>query len=386
MKKIKFALKMKDGVEARTLEELQEAFDLGLAMGYLADGRLERWLEDRLYEEEAGQIAGLDKEAPDLGKRLCTILQVPYTEEMEMDAVIAKLLEDDRALQELAVGFSASVSGRGPGSVQQIDGEGARQVLDDIDRALTDASARARFQEHVFQWMRENLEGVCRNPSKYLMDELCRRLALMVRDRLSKLQSDHRVRHEKVASPSPTKAIDLRDRWPMVRRIINNRKKSGSYAALFGVASDTYAKQELVNGAAPLYIQAMCSAGTSPRVPLGDLKALKTRMVAAGETAAIRDVRRWLVDTMVSEFAIDIRESGKLDILIAQDIYEAVMRMLDRAIKSSIGVSNGCAEIAHPTPSTDGYRPPSFDDRLNAIARMCSGGGRILMEAAHGRL
>lgn len=187
MKKIKFALKMKDGVEVRSLEELREAFDLGLVMGYLADGRLERWLEDRFYEEEAGQVVGLDKEAPDLVKRLCTILQVPYTEEMEMDAVIAKLLEDDRALQELAVGFSASVSSRGSGSVQQIDGEGARLVLDDIESVLTDASAQARFQEHVFQWMRENLEGVNRNPSKYLMDELCRRLALMVRDSLSEL-------------------------------------------------------------------------------------------------------------------------------------------------------------------------------------------------------
>lgn len=187
MKKIKFALKMKDGVEVRSLEELREAFDLGLVMGYLADGRLERWLEDRFYEEEAGQVAGLDKEAPDLGKRLCTILQVPYTEEMEMDAVIAKLLEDDRALQELAVGFSASVSSRGSGSVQQIDGEGARLVLDDIESVLTDASTGARFQEHVFQWMRENLEGVNRNPSKYLMDELYRKLAVMARDSLSKL-------------------------------------------------------------------------------------------------------------------------------------------------------------------------------------------------------
>ena len=39
--KIKFALKMKDGVEVRSFQELQENFDLNQVTAYFLDGRLE---------------------------------------------------------------------------------------------------------------------------------------------------------------------------------------------------------------------------------------------------------------------------------------------------------------------------------------------------------
>ena len=51
-KKIKFALEMKDGAKVRTLEELQEHFDLKTIIGYFLDGKLQKWLEDRYYDGE----------------------------------------------------------------------------------------------------------------------------------------------------------------------------------------------------------------------------------------------------------------------------------------------------------------------------------------------
>ena len=56
-RKIKFALELKDGQEARSMEELREYFDLRKIIGYLHDGRLVEWLEDRFYQDEAGKTA-----------------------------------------------------------------------------------------------------------------------------------------------------------------------------------------------------------------------------------------------------------------------------------------------------------------------------------------
>ena len=70
-KKIKFALKMKDGAEARSLQELQENFDLNLATAYFLDGRLESWLEDRYYDEQLEQVRELEKEDPPASSPVC---------------------------------------------------------------------------------------------------------------------------------------------------------------------------------------------------------------------------------------------------------------------------------------------------------------------------
>lgn len=77
-KKIKFALKMKDGVEVRSLQELQDNFDLNQATSYFLEGRLETWLSDRYYDEAAEQIKSLQKEDPELQQKLCQILGVKY--------------------------------------------------------------------------------------------------------------------------------------------------------------------------------------------------------------------------------------------------------------------------------------------------------------------
>ena len=77
-KKIRFALRMNDNIEVRTLPELQEHFDIDSVMGYYLDGKLETWLEDRYYETEIEQIQALDREDPDLSRRLCEIFDVEY--------------------------------------------------------------------------------------------------------------------------------------------------------------------------------------------------------------------------------------------------------------------------------------------------------------------
>ena len=77
-KKIKFALKMKDGVEVRSLQELQENFDLNQVTAYFLDGKLETWLEDRYYDEELEKLRELDKADSQLQKELCHIFGVEY--------------------------------------------------------------------------------------------------------------------------------------------------------------------------------------------------------------------------------------------------------------------------------------------------------------------
>lgn len=61
-KKIKFALRMPDkaGIgdkEVRTLQELQENFDLERILNFFLDGKLQEWLSDRYYSEQAAEIS-----------------------------------------------------------------------------------------------------------------------------------------------------------------------------------------------------------------------------------------------------------------------------------------------------------------------------------------
>lgn len=84
VKKIKFALEMKDGVKIRSLEELQEHFDLKTIIGYFLDGKLQKWLEDRYYDEKVEALQQLDPEQPEI-RVICKILEVPYAETVELD-------------------------------------------------------------------------------------------------------------------------------------------------------------------------------------------------------------------------------------------------------------------------------------------------------------
>jgi len=94
-KKIRFPLKMKNGAEVRTLDELKENFDLESVLGYFTDGRLITWLADRYYDEKAEAVSALSADMPDLNAKLCNIFEVEYQAENDETAVelIAKLRE-----------------------------------------------------------------------------------------------------------------------------------------------------------------------------------------------------------------------------------------------------------------------------------------------------
>lgn len=78
-KKIRFPLKLSEGAEVRTLEELREHFDLEAVLEYYKNGKLLTWLEDRYLEGEAEAVQALDEASPDFQRRLCEVFQVEYT-------------------------------------------------------------------------------------------------------------------------------------------------------------------------------------------------------------------------------------------------------------------------------------------------------------------
>lgn len=80
-RKIKFPLKMKNGAEVRTLDQLKENFDLESVLGYFVDGRLLTWLADRYYDEKASAVSSLSVDMPDLNSKLCEILEINYQPE-----------------------------------------------------------------------------------------------------------------------------------------------------------------------------------------------------------------------------------------------------------------------------------------------------------------
>jgi len=82
-RKIRFPLKMKNGAEVRTLDELKENFDLESVLGYFTDGKLQTWLADRYYDEKAEAVAALSADMPELNAKLCEILEVEYQAEAD---------------------------------------------------------------------------------------------------------------------------------------------------------------------------------------------------------------------------------------------------------------------------------------------------------------
>ncbi len=80
MAAIRFPLKMADGAQVKTIEELRGHFDLADVVRYYNDGRLYKWLKAWYYDAEAEQVRRLDSCSKDLKKSLCEILGVTYQE------------------------------------------------------------------------------------------------------------------------------------------------------------------------------------------------------------------------------------------------------------------------------------------------------------------
>ena len=96
-KKIKFPLEMRDGVQARNIDELREFFDIEKVLEYLIDGKLLTWLQDRYYMKEAENISKLDTYSSDVKERLCEILGV----EMKVEAENVDVEEIERRKERL---------------------------------------------------------------------------------------------------------------------------------------------------------------------------------------------------------------------------------------------------------------------------------------------
>ena len=110
-RKVKFALEMADGVKVRgNLEELREHFDMESALRYFLSGKLTEWLDDRYYEEEADALDQIDRDAPDLNRRICEALGVEFTGEEEADVESIARLNEKRAIGTDFSRISFSVS------------------------------------------------------------------------------------------------------------------------------------------------------------------------------------------------------------------------------------------------------------------------------------
>lgn len=96
-KKIRFPLDMGNGIEVRTLEELQENFSVEKVLGYYADGKLLIWLKDRYLDDIADAISGLDKDDSDFAMKICNAFGVEYNEEFDIE----ELEERNRKLKIL---------------------------------------------------------------------------------------------------------------------------------------------------------------------------------------------------------------------------------------------------------------------------------------------
>ncbi len=80
-RKIRFPLKMKNGAEVRTLEELRNNFDLESVLGYFMDGKLATWLADRYYDIESQKVSELNANSSDLKAQLCAVFGIEFAEE-----------------------------------------------------------------------------------------------------------------------------------------------------------------------------------------------------------------------------------------------------------------------------------------------------------------
>lgn len=109
---VRFPLRMSNGAEVRTLEELQGNFDLESVLGYFADGRLQIWLANRYHDAAAAAVGALSPDMPDLNERLCKILGVSYQGNSAVDLeeiqqrnerkrMIAGMTADKRVLEHM---------------------------------------------------------------------------------------------------------------------------------------------------------------------------------------------------------------------------------------------------------------------------------------------
>lgn len=95
-KKIRFSLEMEQGIEVRSLDELQGNFSLARILVYLLNGKLLTWLRDRYEDEIADKLESLDVTDESYYKNICSIFDVEYDAQSAMD--LEKAEERNRKL------------------------------------------------------------------------------------------------------------------------------------------------------------------------------------------------------------------------------------------------------------------------------------------------
>lgn len=94
-KVIKFALELKNGEQARTIDDLRVHFDIEKIVAYFLNGRLLTWLRHRHLDVEADAVEALSSDDAEFAKKLCDILGVAYEKHLATGAAI-----DANALKE----------------------------------------------------------------------------------------------------------------------------------------------------------------------------------------------------------------------------------------------------------------------------------------------
>ena len=98
---VKFPLKMADDTMVRTLEDLREHFDLTTVLSYYDNGRLVKWLENGLYDDEAAKVAALDTAYEDFAKNLCAILGVNHPADDHIAVDLGSISHRNKRIEQL---------------------------------------------------------------------------------------------------------------------------------------------------------------------------------------------------------------------------------------------------------------------------------------------
>ncbi|WP_033169325.1 tetratricopeptide repeat protein [Selenomonas sp. ND2010] len=93
-RKVKFALILKDGYEARNnIDEIIKYWDYNRIIHYFMDGRLVKWLKDRNYETEANTLLAIDISMNDFRNRIYSVfnIEIPNLDSEKEDGEILQL-------------------------------------------------------------------------------------------------------------------------------------------------------------------------------------------------------------------------------------------------------------------------------------------------------
>ena len=89
-------IRMADGAQVKTLEELREHFDLISVLEHYTSGKLLEWLESLHYEKDAADVAAMNPFMDEFEEALCALLGVPFSLE-EMLRIYEKAANENNA-------------------------------------------------------------------------------------------------------------------------------------------------------------------------------------------------------------------------------------------------------------------------------------------------